>query len=460
MEKPLEDFTFKSVLKKIRKKDFQGKTGLAIENSFFQFSSGLITKITTLLFTIILARLLVPEVFGLYSLVLSTLLIFVSLSDFGVNQTAIRFVSRSLALEHLKNAKEYLVYFSKIKLFLTAFSVIVLFAIAKYLADNYYGKPIFLALLVGTFFLIFRQGSYFLQTILQAKNYFRGVFLSELVFQIARIVIVPLSTIFALKYSLSYGVLAAVIIFGISFSYLLSIIVALKFINKKCGFIKENAGTLNKKLKAKARHFILLMSITVFSGTFFANIDKFMLGHFVASQFIGYFDAASSLVAAAIALVPFSVVLLPLFSGMEEERLSRAFNKVLSITLLISFFASLLIALFAPNIISLVYGAQYAPAANILRLLSLTLIIGPATALFHSYFIARGTPQVMTKILFFTTPLNVGLNYIFIKQFIVSGEINAVFGVVVATLITKFIYFVLLAFSKKFRRKKQSNIAN
>ena len=84
----------KDIWQRIKKRDFSGNTGLAIKNSIYQFSTNAFAKIGSLIFTIILARLLMPELFGLYSLTLSTILIFGAISELGVTQTMVRFVSK------------------------------------------------------------------------------------------------------------------------------------------------------------------------------------------------------------------------------------------------------------------------------------------------------------------------------------------------------------------------------
>ena len=106
----------KDIFRRIRKRDFSGNTGLVIKNSIYQFSTNLVTKIGSLIFVIILARMLMPELFGLYSLALSTILIFVAFSELGIGQTLIRFVSKEFGKN--KNPKFYVVYLAKLKLFL------------------------------------------------------------------------------------------------------------------------------------------------------------------------------------------------------------------------------------------------------------------------------------------------------------------------------------------------------
>ena len=97
----------KNIFRRIKDRDFEGNTGMAIKNSIYQFSTTLLAKIGAFFFTIIMARLLLPELFGLYSLALSTILFFVTFSDLGIGEALLRFVSKYLGKNKDTKAKSY-----------------------------------------------------------------------------------------------------------------------------------------------------------------------------------------------------------------------------------------------------------------------------------------------------------------------------------------------------------------
>ena len=88
-------FFLQDVLIRIKKRNFSGNTGQAIKNSGWTTATILVSKIGSLIFTIITARLLMPELFGLYSLALSTISLFALFSDLGIGQSLIKFVVSS-----------------------------------------------------------------------------------------------------------------------------------------------------------------------------------------------------------------------------------------------------------------------------------------------------------------------------------------------------------------------------
>jgi len=135
-----------SILNRIKNKEFSGNSGIAIKNSVYLLANTLVSKIGSLLFTIILARLLMPELFGLYSLALSTIVIFSFFTDLGTGQTLIRFLSREISKNRMSKAKSYVTYLFKIKFLITS-GIFILFLLLVKPLSIYYQKPIFLILL-------------------------------------------------------------------------------------------------------------------------------------------------------------------------------------------------------------------------------------------------------------------------------------------------------------------------
>ncbi|MFH0712197.1 MAG: oligosaccharide flippase family protein [archaeon] len=81
---------------RIKRRDLKGNSGQAIKNSTYQLATTLTAKIGSIIFTIIIARLLMPELFGLYGLALSTILLISAFSDLGISTTMLTFVSKTI----------------------------------------------------------------------------------------------------------------------------------------------------------------------------------------------------------------------------------------------------------------------------------------------------------------------------------------------------------------------------
>src|SRR3989338_2229958 len=85
-----------------------------LKNAFWGSILGIITKLGGLLFTLILARFLVPEDFGVYSFILAIATIFMAMGDLGINQTLIILLSKNL--NDKKKSNSYFKFLMKIKI--------------------------------------------------------------------------------------------------------------------------------------------------------------------------------------------------------------------------------------------------------------------------------------------------------------------------------------------------------
>lgn len=443
---------FKDISRRLIKRDFSGNTGIAIKNSLIQFLTSFSAKIGSLLFTAIIARMLMPELYGLYSLALSVIIIFSTFAELGIGETLIRFISREFRKEKEKTkAREYTIYLGKLKLLLITSSILVLIISANFISNTYYQKPIFLALIAGSLYILFVGTAGFLKSILQASNYFRGLFYHEIIFQVVRLIIIPLLVLLSIKLVLSQESTILFIILGLSFSYFVSTLALLLLLPKKFGYLKEKGQKVTKLEKKQMNKFILPTAATVVTTIFFGSIDMIMLGRFVLPEYIGYYKAAFSLMAAIFPLTAFSVALLPIFSRLANKQLERGFKKSISMTLLFSLALLLFIFFLSPIIISVIYGELYSTSINLLRLFSLLLISVPLIGTYISYFAAKGKPLIVTKMLICSLVMNIILNALAILLLRRYGNLAMVYGVTTATIISSWFYMFGLMINKKIR---------
>lgn len=435
-----EEKDIREIWRRIRKRDFSGNTGLAVKNSVYQFSTTLIAKIGSLIFIIILARLLMPELFGLYSLALSTIILFAAFSDLGIGISLVRFISKELSKKK-PNTKGYYDYLIKIKFLLNLVISLIMVLSAYWIANFYYSKPIFFALLAGGLYIFIISFMSFYISLYHSVNNFKKVLIRESIFQILRLIIIPLIVLFSLSFS--EEILFLNIFLALSFCYLAGLVFLL--IKKPILAGKE----LNKKEKKRVNKFILPLTVMVLSGVFFGYIDIVMLGRFVDSEFIGYYSAAFALVGSVIVMLGFSSALFPIFSRLGGKKLERGFKKSIKITIPLSLLLIFFTILLAPFIIEIVYGVEYSNSTLLLRMLALLVFSGPLTAIYTVYFISKGNTKLIAKLLVSTTLLNIILNYVLISILVKQSHYLATVGAVVATLVSRYIYLGLLIFSKR-----------
>ena len=433
----------KTIFTRITKRDFSGNMGIAIKNSAYQFSTNLVGKVGSLIFIIILARIILPETFGLYNLVFSTIMFFYVFSDLGVNQAIIYFSSKALHKNKAK-AKAYINYLFKIKFYLALISSIILIVLAKIISDSYYNQPIFLALIAGSLFLFFTSMQSFYLSISQSNNNFRNPLIKEIFFQVSRIILIPAILLYinSLKLSSSSIVLIIFFILGVISVFSMSLIFFLSAKDIKLKNIKT--ARLNFLEKKRIKKFIIKIALITSSVLLLGNIDKIIIGPFVPPEFIGYYSAAFSMVNASAFLIVFSDVFFPLFLRMKGNRLKRAFGKSVQTTFMLSFLLFIFLLIFANPLINLVFGENYLRSISMLRMLALLAIFFPLIEIYTSYIISKGNLQKITKVILFIVILSVALPLLFVRLFLNQGYTATVFGLILGLLASKAIHLACL----------------
>lgn len=422
------------ITQRVLKRDFSGNTGIAIKNSIFQLATGIIGKIGSLLFTAIIARMLMPEIFGLYTLALSTILLFAAFSDLGIGSALIRYLSK---YEHdPKKAGAYVSYIKNLKIKLTVLVSLALILSSYVIAKYYYQKPIFFALLAGSLYLFCTSFIGFVTGLFQARNNFRYPLYKEIFFQIIRLVLIPISIFLLIGYSSEILLGFIFLILGICF--LLSILFLFPKIKKY-----PHSSLIPSERKAVLK-FILPLSATALSGILFGSIDIIMLGRYIESNYIAYYQAAFALFGSVGALIPFSAVFFPLFARLKSSKLNLALKKSLFFTIGLAILAICFTFFLAPFIVGLVYGAEYLPAVSILRTLSILLLIDSINSIYSNFFISQSKNIILAKILLFVTFLNIILNFILIKYFLQFSMFQATIGAAIATIISRLVLLFLM----------------
>ena len=346
----------KTLFNLIRKRNFSGNSGLAVKNSTYQFGIAFFGKFLALLFTAILARVLMPELFGLYSLVLATIFLMISFTDSGIGTALIKFVSPYLGKNN-KKASDFSKYFLKLKLILILVVSLFLVVSSKFIAYNYYEKPIFFALLLGPLIIFFYGMTNLLENNFRASNNLKPVFFKEIFFQIARFIFVFGILFLLIGPTMSQEKKLFLIIFGVLISYLFTL-GFLSFFSKQKYSLKEIfASKIPIKEKKKIKRFLIPVVVTTLSIMIYNYIDLLILGKIVSSAFIGFYSVSSSLVGALMAFMGFSIVMYPIFSKLDRKRLERGLEKSFRIVFLISSFVAIGTFIFSPLIIKIYLGA-------------------------------------------------------------------------------------------------------
>lgn len=446
-----EENFLKIIFDRFKKRNFRGNTGQAIKNSSFQLTQNIVAKFGSLLFTIILARILMPERMGLYSLALSTIVLVGSFSDLGIGNAILTYVSRELGRGNSERAKGYLKKLFSWKKYLLFITSIALLGLSWFVANNYYHKPIFYALLVGAIYIPINGLLGFLENTFKADDNFKFPLKKEIIFQISRFILVPTGILILLKIGLSNSWIVTGTILISTFAYFIGLVYLKIKSKKKLLFLKSHTYELSSYEKNDLKNFILPLSTMALSGVFFGYIDIIMLGHYISGKFISYYQTAFSLIASATAILGFTAAaLFPLFSKLEGNNLEKLFKNSRNFTFLISILTGAITYLFGYWVVKIAYGSAYLPALPVLKIFTILMIFSPAGALYGNYFISQKKTKIMMWLLISATILNIILNFVGITSGLkVDGSIGAIIGATLATITSRIFYFLGLVILRK-----------
>ena len=443
---------FRNLSHRFKKRDFSGLGGQAMKNSGYEFATNIIMKVGSLFFTIIIARMLMPELFGLYSLALGTIILVASFSDLGIGTAAITFLSKKLSKKKYLDAKKYFRTLLKWKVYASLIGSLIIILLSSYLANTYYDKPIFFALLAGGLYIPVVTLTNFMSVSFKADNNFKYPLLKEIFLQILKLTIVPLGILMILKMDLETNSVIFFVLLTIIICYLLSFFLIIYFMKRKVPFLKaKTKGELNKSAKKGLRRFILPLSVITLSGAFFGYIDIFMLGHYVSSTFISYYSVSFALVGSVTAMVgSFAIGFFPIFSRIKGSFLKSLLRKSKNLTLIMSFFIAIFTVFAAYWIIKIIYGPSFLPATLFLQFFSILIILSPIIAIYTIYYISQRKTSSLAVILIGSTIVTIILNLIGINYGLQFGEYYGVLGACIATIISKSLCLLgLFVWSKK-----------
>jgi len=415
-----------------------------IKNSFWNLLTTLINRFGGLAFTIILARYLLPEGYGLYTIIFSTTMIFFTFADLGVNSTLVRYLSEALSKEK-KKVTSYYRYLLKVKLILvlSVFFLLVLCAypLAYYFYDN---ASLFFPLLVAALFMLVTAIEVFHAQIFYAIERTRYVAQREIITQILRI-----GFVFLIFYHISkenqitsiFALLAIVhlFVFGWILFYLRKLLPDL---------YKKSKEAIDKK---RVRTFLKFITIASISAMFFSYVDSIMLGVFLPPEFAGYYQVAFSIIIGVASLSAFpNGILLPIFTKLDNNKIERTINKTVKYISILAIPSSFGIIILGRYLVRALYGYDYLSAS--IPLYALAPLIFPMifVGTFLSLFSAKEKPQIFAKLILITLFMNVVLNFILIKILLPVSPIWATAGVGIATSLSWIFYFLAaLSISKK-----------
>ncbi|MDI6810221.1 MAG: flippase [archaeon] len=403
-----------------------------LKNSIYNSSRVIVSGVGGLIFTFILARLLHPELFGIFHLALAVGFLLLTFADLGINGTVVRYVSYALGKKDETLARSYFMYLGKLKFLLTIISSLSLALLAKPLAFYVFHKPaLFLPLEIVAIFLFLWSLLDFIDYTFVALQKFKYPTIRHSIYEGARLALVPLFVF------LGFSVYGALV--GLCLAVFLALLVLFYFLTKKHPFLlKGDTVRIDRK---RILRFLGYLTFGSVAGVVFAYVDSIMLGIFMAVEYVGFYRAGYNIVFTFAGLITITTVLFPVLTQIEGAELGNAFKKVFKYSSLLALPAAFGLIFMAEPIVKVMYGEEYLPA--VLPICFLSLLIAAAPMEFFSVlFNAKEKPEYPARLIIVSSVLNVALNYFLILRFGVSGA-------AIATVISRYFNFIVLGILSK-----------
>jgi len=334
------------------------------------------------LFFIFAPRILGPQNYGLFSVVIVTGLMAVNLANFGIDTGILRFIKKESDYSEkiLKLAfKSYIV----IGIAVLILGVIISNPLARILGVPQISNLLKIAFSATVFSLL----SNFFVAALQSKKEFIKASLINITSNTSRLVILGIA---------GYFVVVDLYLLTILFFFITLVSTVLGAFFTPLDFLK----TKDEKIHFKTffgYNFWVAASLAISSIPY----DNYILLKFAGPAATGIFAAPFKILSSTYQFAgSFSRVLAPRFSSFNINQKAIIFSKKASWIVIIVFLALLLSGVFAQHFIQIILGEQYKQSVNVFRILAIGM----------AFFFAGTIPMALilyyfgkSKIAFYTT---------------------------------------------------------
>lgn len=426
---------------------------LIVKSSVIVFVGLILAKIFTYLYRIIIARFFGPEVYGVFSLAIMVLGLFVALSSLGLFHGILRYISFYRA-KNEKDKIRHIFRFSSFLILISSlfFSIILYFSSRSIAINFFHNSDLIIFLKIFSFLLPFYTFSdVFLSIIRAYEKIGWHSFILNILQNFSKLIILIIFVFFGMKTNS--------IIFSYSLAIIITLIASYLFCKYKLPeiFLKTK---LEKKQKNKITKELLSYSWPIIFSTLMVTIfywtDSFFIGYFKTAFEVGIYNAAVP-IAVLLNFIPnlFIRLFFPLITKeyskkniMLIKELSKQVGKwifLINIPLFIFFF------FFSGTVIYFLFGEQYLIAELSLKILSIGILFSSIFALSPQLIYILGKSKVSLINMSLAFGLNIFLNFILIskeKIFFIENSLG-INGAAIATTISIIFLNILFLFQTK-----------
>ncbi len=396
-----------------------------IRNTLFSSINIYLEYFLGLVISILIARSLGPELYGVYSYLIWLALLLVILANAGINTGAIKFFSEVRAKDEHYLLKPLYGYFRRIQLIKAAVVVLVtslvLLLYPELIVDKEYSALAFVVVfaVVLKSYHMFRVGVY--------KGMERFDYLAFTV-----MIVSPANLALVLVAHFSHSELSTFvnIYFIVSFFYWLISYYYSAQLNKN-EFEKVKQKQYSDLPLGRINHHLKVVSInSVIGFIVVGQSELFFLKHFANNEVIGFFNIGYVLAGAAMMLVPgvYSSVLLPIIArsvadpkGTPDKTVKQSTRYIYILSILVAF----PLAVFAEDVVTILYGDGFDQAAWVFRIFILVAVIKNFRESINAYLMSSDRQSFLLKVTLWGLVASLLLDFVLIKEFSLIGAVVA-----------------------------------
>ncbi len=418
----------------------KGLKATVFANSVYNAASFFVAKVAGLIFTMVLARLINPGLFGTYFFALSIASIFITFADLGVGATVSRYISNSLGKGDERLARSYMRFLMKVKVCLVLAGSGTLFIGSGILSSWMFGKPeLTLMLQIASAYVFFQAALDFEVFIFASLENFKYKFYQSVIYNVLRFVFVPGLIVFGFGVAWALvGTVAAVAL--TAFALFITLIYKYRFL-----FVGDTVPVSRRRLLK----FVSYTTVLVVSYAIYALIDTIMVGALMPMKYVGYYRAAGAIITTLVGVISVNQVILPVMSRAQDDNaLRKMYQETFRYLSIIAFPMAFGLVAIAEPAIKIIFTPEYLPAVAPLVILSYLIVDSVPGYIIPVVFFAKEMPKYPAVIFSASLFANIMLNYSFILLY---GIVGAAIATVFARFSTTIVLSVLL--------KRKMNIA-
>ena len=383
----------------------------------------LIGFISNFLILYLLSRIYPPNEFVLYPFSNAFLLFFLIFANFGIGTTIIRYLSASRD-EGMEKIKKVISEGFRWELLFTMIASLILFSISTLFEEVYRMPNLAIFLRYTSLYLFFTNLIYYFESIFQGLWKFKIYAISNVIFNFLKLFIVflnfegknPIYTIMALFSAV------ALIQFTLMFIFIQIKYNIFKYILQ---FDKDFTKTLLK--------FSILVFLPILFQFLILNLNQFTLAYFVSpAELANYYITFMFIQILSIPIFILIRLTLPYAShytqinGIEKKNFDLIYNSIFKYGLLIMIPITFYIFYFSNNIIALLFGNEYYPVADYLKVYIFYLNLRIIIVAGETFLIATNEPKLVFKLNIFTASASLILSLLLIPLYQIYGAILSI----------------------------------